>query len=164
MAGQTEKNKELVLQSYFQASDETLEWFKLANEQITQISKNISTTVTFLIPLIGSIVFVIPQSLLSSQIQGAVVLVLVALIISLVFGFIQTNKNVNRFNKFVKLNGDRATIYFEGLDKTIDELKEKDKKLERPEKADNTYLILQQIAVFFALIIVFFIVYQLLYK
>lgn len=158
------KDKELILSSYFQASDETMFWYKLANDQISQLSKSISSVVAFLIPLIGSIVFIQDKTLLTDQIKGLIMLVLVALIISLIFGYKQVTENTKYFNKFVKLNGDRARIYFNNLNADLNKLKKKDDKLDRPEKADNHWLQLQQITVFIALILVFVVIYQLLYR
>lgn len=155
------KDKELILQCWFQASNEVMYWNTLAIDKVSDFSKQLIALASILIPIVGGVAFLHPRP--NITVIVFIFLALSFLIISDVFGFVQMIISSSHFNKYVKLNAKRAKLYANNLNKALDVLIETDENYDKPDKLSKVCLYIQSSFLGAALLSIIGIIFVYLY-
>lgn len=136
--------RELILQTWFQASNETIYWNKMTNDRLSEINKNLISITSLLIPITGSLIFT--QRHFNNLLTTLLCFALFFLFASIIFGFIQIFFDAKFFKAYNDLNAKRSKLYATNLNKSLDELRKIDENLPKPNASSGHIgLVLQSV-------------------
>lgn len=148
MANPTEKDKELILQTYFQTSDEVMYWNQTGNEKVFEVSKQLLGAAVIAIPLTGTIVTSVGRGHLFTGAGYLLAFALLLILASIVSGIKQLNIASEFFNGYMQYNANRARALLMSRNLTYDAALTKADEANSyklPEsKADSGYLTVQK--------------------